>query len=127
MRATLHQRTCALAQDELSIRVCRDMFHRNLLGVPDPLPLFPTTLVKESGTTCADPQSMVCRLAEQRPLTESAELYFGQILFPDQCKLQDPQDMRNGKNWSADTRGTNRVERRQQLWMMTPRQPHLKP
>ena len=34
-----------------------------------------------------------------------------------------PQDLRNGKNWSAD----NRVERRQQLLMRTPIQPHLKP
>ena len=43
------------------------MFHRNLLGVPDP-PLFPTTLVTESGTTCADPRSgsWFDRMAEQR-------------------------------------------------------------
>ena len=49
------------AQGELSIRVCifsksscRHMFHRNLLGVFDPPPLFPTTLVTESGTNCAE-------------------------------------------------------------------------
>ena len=56
----------ALAQDELSIRVCnfslksscRHMFHRNLLGAPDRPLLFPTTLVTESGTTCADPRSV---------------------------------------------------------------------
>ena len=39
---------------------CRHMFHRNLLGVLDPPPLFPTTLVTESGTTCAGPWSGSC-------------------------------------------------------------------
>ena len=47
---------------------CRHVFHRNLLGVPDP-PLFLTTLVTESGTTCADPLggSLFGRRAEQIP------------------------------------------------------------
>ena len=46
------------------------MFHRNLLGVPDPPPLFPTTLITESGTTCVDPRSgsWFGRMAEQSPL-----------------------------------------------------------
>ena len=43
------------------------MFHRNLLGVIDPPPLFPTMLVAEPGTTCADPRcgSWFGRMAEQ--------------------------------------------------------------
>ena len=36
---------------------CRHMFHRNLLGVLDPPPPFPATLVTESSATCADPRS----------------------------------------------------------------------
>ena len=47
------------------------MFHRNLLGVPDPPPLFPATLATETGTTCADPLSgsWLGRMAEQSLLT----------------------------------------------------------
>ena len=46
---------------------CRHTFHRNLLGVLDSPPLFRTTLVTESGTTCADPRtgSWFGRMAEQ--------------------------------------------------------------
>ena len=36
---------------------CCHMFHRNVVGLPDHLPAFPTTLVTESGTTCADLRS----------------------------------------------------------------------
>ena len=61
-------------QNELSIRVCVSqkssccqMFHRNLLSVFDPLHRFPTTLVTESGTTCADLRGgpRIGRMAEQ--------------------------------------------------------------
>ena len=50
---------------------CCHVFHRNLLGVLDPPPLFPSTLVTESGTTCVDPRSgAFCgRVAEQSPIT----------------------------------------------------------
>ena len=45
------------------------MFHRNLLGVPDPPSRF-LAMVTESGTTCADPRSgsWFGRVAEQSPL-----------------------------------------------------------
>ena len=50
---------------------CRHVFHRNLLCVLDPPPLFPAILVTESGTTCADPRrgSWFGWMAEQSPLT----------------------------------------------------------
>ena len=50
---------------------CRHMFHRTLLDVIDPPLRFPTTLVTESGTTCADPRSgsLFGRMAEQSPIT----------------------------------------------------------
>ena len=54
------------------------MFHHELLGVPDPPPLFPATLVTGSGTTCVDPRSgsLFGRMAEQSPTTgfESKDL-----------------------------------------------------
>ena len=51
----------------------RHMFHRNLLGVSYPPSRFPTTLISESGTTCADPRngSWFGRMAEQSSLTGS--------------------------------------------------------
>ena len=52
---------------------CRHVFHRKLLGVPHHPPLFPTPLVTDSGTTCADPRSgsWLGRMAEQSPITPS--------------------------------------------------------
>ena len=49
------------------------MFHRNLLGVPDPPPRSPTAVRKETGTTCADPRngSWFGRKADQSSLTNS--------------------------------------------------------
>ena len=38
-----------------------------------------------------------------------------------------PQELRNGKNWFAETKGANRAEERQQPRMMTSRQLHSKP
>ena len=54
------------------------MFHRTLLGVPDLPLLFPTTLVTESGTPCADPRcgSWFGRMAEQSPRTEEVDAIF---------------------------------------------------
>ena len=56
------------------------MFHRNLLGVLDPPPLFPTTLVTMAGPTCADPRSgsWFGRMARQHKvnsLNEEKEFY----------------------------------------------------
>ena len=61
-------------------------------------------------------------------MEESAKLYCDKswFQFDAHCKTF-PQDMRNGKNWSAGMKRANRVERRQQLWMMTSRQLHSKP
>ena len=80
VRATHHQRTCVGSSSRMSWTFesassqkssCRHVFHHNLLGVPGPLPLFPTTLFMESATTCADPRSgsWFGRVAEQRTLT----------------------------------------------------------
>ena len=51
------------------------MFHRNLLALPDHPPAFPTTLVTESGTTCADPRSgsSFGRMAEQSSITRNQQ------------------------------------------------------
>ena len=61
-------------------------------------------------------------------MEESTKLFRDKSWFQNDadCKIF-PQDLRNGKNWSAVTRGANRVERRQLHLMRTSRQPHLKP
>ena len=48
-------------------------FNRILLGVPGHPPLLRTTLVTDSGTTCADPRSgsLFGRMAEQSPITQN--------------------------------------------------------
>ena len=87
VRATLHQRTCVGSRMRWAFESafsqkssCRHMFHRNLLGVPDPPLRFPTALRTASGTTCADPRSgsWFGRMAERSPLT----LKIGKRLVP---------------------------------------------
>ena len=59
---------------------------------------------------------------------ESAELFCDKSWFQIDANCKTfPQDLRNGTNWSADPRGATRMERRQQLWILTSRQLHLKP
>ena len=60
---------------------CSHMFHRNLLGLPDHPPVFPTALVSESGRTFADPRSgsLFGRMAEQSPITGWGRLWIAEV------------------------------------------------